>query len=165
MLIYECWQAGRPRGACRGWRAERGSAATVGGGRLRSCVSDQLRGRAVLRRQGLATRLSAEPSRCVLLLEAGPNFAPNAWMDSNHRSRALSYTVKAMSVALDHLAKATYSFATGDRWMPKARHTDRSTIRHARRSRSPPPPPTADHFPPTPLHPRRLSFSLESPPA
>jgi hypothetical protein len=25
--------------------------------------------------------------------------------------------------------------------------------------------PTADHFPPTPLHPRRLSFTLESPPA
>src|SRR5437879_11666248 len=25
--------------------------------------------------------------------------------------------------------------------------------------------PTADHFPPTPLHPRRLTFSLESPPA
>jgi len=24
--------------------------------------------------------------------------------------------------------------------------------------------PTADHFPPTPLHPRRLSFNLESPP-
>ena len=52
-------------------------------------------------------------------------------MDSNHRSRALSYTVKAMSEALDHSAKATYSFATGDRWMPKARHTGRSTIRHA----------------------------------
>jgi choline dehydrogenase-like flavoprotein len=33
-LIYECWQAGRPRGACRGWPAERGSAATVGSGRL-----------------------------------------------------------------------------------------------------------------------------------
>ena len=42
------------------------------------CV-DQLRGRVVLRRQGLATRLSAEPSRRVLLLEAGPNFAPNAY--------------------------------------------------------------------------------------
>ena len=52
-------------------------------------------------------------------------------MDSNHRSRALSYMVKAMSIALDHSAKATYSFATGDRWMPKARHTGRSTIRHA----------------------------------
>jgi hypothetical protein len=26
-------------------------------------------------------------------------------------------------------------------------------------------PPTVDHFPPTPLHPQRLSFSLESPPA
>src|SRR5260221_1926228 len=33
MLIYKCWQAGRPRGACRGCPAERGSAATVGSGR------------------------------------------------------------------------------------------------------------------------------------
>jgi len=85
MLIYECWQTGRPRGACRGWPAERGSAATVGSGRLWSCVSDQLRGRAVLRRQGLATRLSAEPSRRVLLLEAGPNFAPNAYPPGAHQ--------------------------------------------------------------------------------
>src|SRR5260370_18253407 len=68
-------------------------------------------------------------------------------MDSNHRSRALSYTVKAMSVALDHSAKATYSFATGDRWMPKARHTGRSTIPHAvdRAPRHGRPPPLTFH--------------------
>src|SRR5260370_29193319 len=52
-------------------------------------------------------------------------------MDSNHGTRALSYAVKAMSVAWDHAAKATYWFATGDGWMPKARHPGRSTIRHA----------------------------------
>src|SRR5260370_34434506 len=117
---------------------------------------------------GLPIRLSSISSNSSLVYRRRTGLPPTlCWkeIDSNHRSRALSYTVKGNFCSLG-------SFGQSDLFVRDRGPMDAKSSAHrpqhnppCRRSRSPPPPPTADHFPPTPLHPRRLSFSLESPPA